>query len=456
MLRIKKTVSFLLAAMMLTVLTVTLGACGGKDDSSGTDPSASDAALALTTPETDSTHDETATPAKATKAPTAAPETPSEAPGTPTVTPKPSTATPGATATPAPKKCEHSYSWKTTKAATCEAAGTETGTCTKCGNTETRTISAAGHSWDAGKLSATLKSCADTGTRTYTCTKCGKTKSEQATGSHTFGDWEYEEYDNVVEFRPHPNTVEINHYPGHYKYHVCKQCGYKEYDPTIGKHICNNFDFYEESPTCVSTGRYRAYCDVCGYLMDDHVLEGESPYYSAPYHTHVSSWTEHLCDASYECNALDVTIYRCEDCGQKSYIYDYTFPEYPDKWYIKVGFYDGDSYMSTGRHGNPVEDDYLYLHPTWQNVERDYVFDSDGYVIQFTSIWHDQNGTMYSEVVHCASEEDMYEYFGTAIKDKIDRRRTGIWMLKPRGDHLTGDCFLYGGYVDSNSYAPGR
>ena len=70
--------------------------------------------------------------------------------------------------------CEHDYGkWSTTKAATCTATGTQVQTCSKCGDTSYRTISALGHSWPewtTDKLGHNRK-CTRTG---CTATQSGK------------------------------------------------------------------------------------------------------------------------------------------------------------------------------------------------------------------------------------------------------------------------------------------
>ena len=53
----------------------------------------------------------------------------------------------GNSGTDTPGSCKHDYTSEVTTAATCEAAGLRTYTCTKCGNTYTERIPATGHSW---------------------------------------------------------------------------------------------------------------------------------------------------------------------------------------------------------------------------------------------------------------------------------------------------------------------
>lgn len=84
----------------------------------------------------------------------------------------------------------HSYgAWKVTKAATCTAAGIETRTCA-CGNKETRSIAAIGHSYGAWKVTKAA-TCTAEGIETRTCAACGnkETRSIAATGLHSWSAW---------------------------------------------------------------------------------------------------------------------------------------------------------------------------------------------------------------------------------------------------------------------------
>ena len=72
----------------------------------------------------------------------------------------------------------HSWgSWKNSKAAACTESGTESRTCTACGDIETRTVAALGHAWDEGKVTTEPTEAAE-GVRTFTCTLCKETKTE--------------------------------------------------------------------------------------------------------------------------------------------------------------------------------------------------------------------------------------------------------------------------------------
>lgn len=73
----------------------------------------------------------------------------------------------------------HSYgSWKTTASATCTAGGTEQRVCSNCGNKETRSTTASGHTYKSETIAPT---CTEGGCTKYTCTKCGYSYSNNST-----------------------------------------------------------------------------------------------------------------------------------------------------------------------------------------------------------------------------------------------------------------------------------
>lgn len=96
-----------------------------------------------------------------------------------------------------PDEAQHIHSYThsetVTQAPTCTANGSKTVYCS-CGASEVRTISATGHSWNAGEVTENA-TCNAAGTKTFTCTVCNTTKTETiaATGAHTYGD------DNVCD-----------------------------------------------------------------------------------------------------------------------------------------------------------------------------------------------------------------------------------------------------------------
>ncbi len=88
------------------------------------------------------------------------------------------------------EEAEHIHSYtareEITQAATCTATGSKKVYCS-CGEYEVKTISATGHSWNAGEVTKNA-TCNEAGTKTFTCTACSATKTETiaATGNHTY------------------------------------------------------------------------------------------------------------------------------------------------------------------------------------------------------------------------------------------------------------------------------
>jgi hypothetical protein len=90
-----------------------------------------------------------------------------------------------------PSTCSHSYSaWSVTKAATCTAKGSQSRTCSLCGNKQTKEITALGHSYDSGEITKPATTTS-TGVKTYTCTRCSGSYTEtipQLTSTLSLGD----------------------------------------------------------------------------------------------------------------------------------------------------------------------------------------------------------------------------------------------------------------------------
>ena len=86
----------------------------------------------------------------------------------------------------------HTWSqWTVTKEATCTEDGEETRTCSDCGKTETRSISALGHDFCV-KGETVAPTCVDEGYTVCKCSRCDATEHRDtvpATGEHTYGQW---------------------------------------------------------------------------------------------------------------------------------------------------------------------------------------------------------------------------------------------------------------------------
>lgn len=268
----------------------------------------------------------------------------------------------------------HSYgSWSTTKKATCDSNGTKTRKCSTCGNTETQTIAATGHNWDSGKVTTTPTSCSDMGIRTYTCKACGRTKTEQIKGSHTFGEWTWEEYTYTQD-----GASRVSHR----KVRTCTKCGYKETGNTPD-HYCakgssNHTVTTVKEGTCTTKATMRSTCKICGWYVEYEGKKGS--------HTIVTE-TRHLTDYGAYTNELDAIIDTCTSCGAT------------DVAYVQgEGWSDYNRYEATVAISGGAA--YSLEHPEYQTVRRDFVYDSNGYVTQFTLYWW-YNGQRYSQVIKC-------------------------------------------------------
>lgn len=308
----------------------------------------------------------------------------------------------------------HNYSsWKTTKAATCELSGTKESTCANCGHTKTEVIAATGHKWDNGKDIVVPTSCSDIGSRRYTCTVCNKKRTEQIKGTHSFGDWVWE--DAIIQSGPDKGD------PTSKKYHVCKKCNYKEYG-NVPEHYCkiycNGNDKHIINGTCTKPNIKVEVCRTCGREWR----------YEMGYGPH--SWkseTRHLTDYTEYTNELDVEISTCTACGEKSCSYIEG-----KGWKTPSNYACNFSFGFSGGHLyaiSPTSDDFDYVnHPTWQAVKRDFKYNSKGEIIQFTIHWHDKNGNRHSNVVVIADIPKMFEDAGYEIPTGVSQWTYGIML----------------------------
>ena len=88
---------------------------------------------------------------------------------------------------------QHTFGeWKTAKAATCTAEGTQTRTCSVCDKVETQTINALGHEYSTVWTTDKAATCGAAGSKSHHCTRCGAKKDVTAipaTGKHDFNNW---------------------------------------------------------------------------------------------------------------------------------------------------------------------------------------------------------------------------------------------------------------------------
>ena len=149
-------------------------------------------------------------------------------------------------------------SYNTTKDPTCTATGTKVGKCTKCGGTvSTVTLDALGHSY--GSWSTTVSpSCTVEGTQRRSCTRSGcyssETRSVSATG-HTFNG----SYSTTKE----PTCTEAGTKVGR-----CTNCNAVvstvSIPPLASAHTFNGSYTTTKEPTCTATGTKVGKCINCG------------------------------------------------------------------------------------------------------------------------------------------------------------------------------------------------
>ncbi len=362
----------------------------------------------------------------------------------PTVDPPPSGTEPPAPTVPSvtppsgddsePEECVHKWEITNQTAATCTADGSKTAVCAKCGNSKTETLTATGHNWDKGTVTTAPVSCSDIGTKTYTCKVCSHTKTEKINGKHSFGQWQWEEYEYTVDYgKDHPGYVPgfptTATYTSHRKIHTCTLCGYKETDGTKD-HPCKQGSINHKVTTvkegsCTTMTVMRSTCMICGWYVE----------YERDNMDRLHAWeseTRHLTDYTETTDELDVEILTCTACGHVEYYYrwgkgpcicgrtpcvaensssgcasycrsvlmygDYRIT-FRSRWTVFEGAGTkgmGDSYYVN----DDVNPDGYILHPTWQRVIRDYVFNEEGILVQFTVKWYDINGNPFSEVVN--------------------------------------------------------
>jgi len=297
------------------------------------------------------------------------------------------------------KATGHRYGdWSIKTGASCENAGEKQRICTKCQASETEKIQATGHNWDSGKVTTTPTSCSDMGIKTYTCQTCGKTKTEQIQGNHTFGNWQWEEYTYTIDYGyTLPGGSQYATHTSHRKIRICEKCDYKETDGTPNhpctKGCANHTVTTVKEGTCTTKATMRSTCKVCGWYVEYEGSKGKC------------TWVDkkvHLSDYGPYTNELDATVSECTSCGDRSVVYHKGegWSDY-NRYRVNIGVTQGSAYAPA----SPINDNMTLVdHPEWQTVKRDFVYDSDGYVKQFTIYWW-YNGSRYSHVIKCGAGE---------------------------------------------------
>ena len=353
--------------------------------------------------------------------------------------------------------------------------------CTRCGEEQQEALHATGHTWDSGKTEGVSTECGG-GQTVYTCQSCGATQAEPLPASHCFGQWEYEAYTYTIYYEP--DSVEYVHigpsstHESHRKVRTCEKCGFAEKGDTPD-HSCkqgsiNHTVTIVREVTCTQKGIKRTTCKICGWY-EDYEYGGKNEGHAWESETmHLTDWTETT-------DELDLEILTCTACGRKEYYYrrgkgpcicGQTPCVAADNWrgcegyctqFLKYNNYRiaidsrasvlvdgqgyelfGDCYYTTTDEGsvNYNPEGYI-LHPTWQKVRRDYVFNEEGKIIQFTVLWHDTEGNLYSDVVYIP---DLPKIFAEAGFDEEDLTRPSVcFHLTPNQGKLHPTSISYSG-----------
>ena len=142
----------------------------------------------------------------------------------------------------------HNYgAWKQTKAPTCTAQGTEKRTCTRCSASQTRTVAATGHHYNAATVAPT---CTAQGYTTHTCA-CGSSYVDSYTNAlgHNYSNGKCTRCGAAdPNYKPTPSapTLKITTVSGHPKIYWNSVSGatkYWIYRSTDGK----NFKYYDST-----------------------------------------------------------------------------------------------------------------------------------------------------------------------------------------------------------------
>ncbi len=170
----------------------------------------------------------------------------------------------------------HSYgSWTTSKAATCTAAGSKYRTCSGCGNKETASIAATGHSNTATGALRSAATCTAKATYWYKCSKCGTQASTYFESGNALGH-DYST-DSGVQYSAATCTAP------RYNYKKCSRCGSNpksaSYIVATGSalgHSNTAQGALRSSATCTAPATYYYKCSRCGTQASTYFNSGNA------------------------------------------------------------------------------------------------------------------------------------------------------------------------------------
>lgn len=118
--------------------------------------------------------------------------------------------------------CQHSFVLDSKKPASCTANGTNFHKCTKCGQTNQKSVPAHGHNFV--ETSNAAPTCTNSGSHTMRCTYCGHEYSEQTEAQlgHAFGGWTISEHHHSHSCSRCGQVEKFSH---QLKDSICQVCG---------------------------------------------------------------------------------------------------------------------------------------------------------------------------------------------------------------------------------------
>ena len=190
---------------------------------------------------------------------------------------------------------EHTFSWKVTKAATCQATGVETEVCTRsdCGATRNeREIDIAGHTVTTkfGYPATCTKPGLTNGTWCEICNTIFDVQSETEPLGHNY-DWTISELSTCT-------TVGQ-------QMEICIVCGYKSgkvHSIPLAEHENGELDYIDS--TCTEDGKITIGCVNCGEFEEEIIIPAKG-------HNYQSQWQTIL---NPKCTETGVAIKICKDC----------------------------------------------------------------------------------------------------------------------------------------------
>ncbi len=194
-----------------------------------------------------------------------------------------------------PATNNHSYgAWTTNISPSCATEGSQQRTCETCGNTETESIGALGHSYSNEWTIDTQATCEKNGSKSHHCTRCdAKTDVTviPATNQHQLGEW-------VIDKAANCTTTGL-------KYKSCLNCSYTETESidALGHNYSTEWTI-DTQATCVKEGSKSHHCIRCDTKTDVTIIPATNEH-------QLGKW---IIDEAATCITKGAQRKTCSDC----------------------------------------------------------------------------------------------------------------------------------------------